>query len=1014
MKTSRFLALLWLLNIGITQVSAESFWKGNIQYSVLTGATNEVEVIGNEVTTTQITIPQQVTYEGVAYTVTSIGNNALENCTCSSIAIPSTVKSIGNSAFKGAKFQSITIPSAVTAIMASTFENCSQLTAVTLHNNITEIGNSAFSGCSALTGITLPTKLTEISENCFANSGLQSISFGTKIKVIKSNAFSYCSSLNNVNVPDNIEDIQEGAFYSCSSLSNVTLGNGIKHIGINAFYLTPIYPQYANDVYIGKYLIKGYDLDNIQAGTILFADYSCRSTKSGITSCTIPSSVKYVGNYVFDNNTQISNVIFSEGVISIGNYLFGTNKSNANNSHRGGKITLPSTIEEIGDYAFVYGKSVEGWWTAQFTIYWNIPNFKDFTYENRPLRETSYSKVVIGDNVEHIPAYLCYGLENGVTSVNLSEDLRSIGNYAFTGCKKISHIEIPSHLDSIGAYAFSGCSALTHIEIPDNIKCIGDYAFSDCTGVTQVDLGAGLTEIKDGVFYRCSALKSIYIPENIKKIGNSTFAGCVKLSRVTNPSNSIISIGRRCFRTCKALTNFDIPISVQTLGAYAFANCSELTTITWGQNLSMLQNGTFAECSKLTNVELPDNIISIGDSCFYNCVKLNNFKGDKLQSLGSAAFANCTALKTFIFEDKITSIGKNLFSGCNAIKSFTWNVPNYSFSQYTPFYEENYDIRTNIDTVHFGDKVKNIPQLLCKDMKNLKKIFVGSSVNDMTYQQIQGCNSLYEINVTQNNSMITSKDGVVFSADTTELKVYPPAKTGLIYSIPLSVKDISEGAFYDCLKITSMKMENNIQSIGKSAFEGCMNLKSITLGKNIESIGDRAFYNDSILSSIHSDVQNIPSIDPSVFLFFRPKTKQTIDQSYNIYLYIAEHRKCEYEAAWVWRNMKMITHREAGIWKVQWRDWDNKLLKEEFVDAGESATPPDEPSREGYIFIGWDNSYENITSDLVIKAIYQKEDEGIEDVLDRKEMKNSKIIYKGQIYILRGDKVYTTTGTELK
>ena len=1013
MRTSKFYAILWLIIIGISQANAESFWKSNIQYSTLTGANNEVEVIGSEVTTAQISIPAQVTYEGVTYSVTSIGNNALENSTCSSIVIPSSIKKIGSSAFKGAKFQSVKIPNSVTIIKNSTFENCKQLTSVTLNNNITEMGNSAFSGCSSLTGITLPSKLTEISESCFYNSGLTAISFGGKIKTIKKSAFESCKSLNNINVPNNVEDIEESAFYNCSNLSNVTLGTGIKHIGKKAFYLTLIYPKYSNDVYIGKYLIKGYDLDNIHTGTVLFADSSCTQTKSGISTCTIPSSVKYVGNYVFDNNTKISRVIFSEGVISIGNYLFGQNKSNANNSHRGGTITLPSTIQELGDYAFAYGKSVEGWWTTTFTIYWNIPNFKDFTYENRPLRESSYSKIIIGDNVEHIPAYLCYGLENGVTSVNLSNSLRSIGDYAFAGCKQLSHIEIPSNLDSIGAYAFSNCTALTHLEIPDNVAYIGEYAFASCSGVTQIDLGTGISEIKDGVFRSCSKLDHIYIPSNITKLGNEAFQNCSKLTRLTNPNNSIISIGNNCFQRCTTLVNFDIPTSVQTLGSYAFANCTALTTLTWGQNLSALQNGTFADCSKLENVELINNITSIGDSCFYNCIKLTNFKGDSLQNIGSAAFANCSVLKNFTFENKIRSLGNNLFNGCNALKVFTWNVPNYTFSQYTPFFGAEYDIRANIDTVHFGNMVKTIPQKLCADMKNLKKVFVGSNVNEMNYQQILGCNSLFEINVAQENSNLTSKDGVVFSSDTTELKVYPPAKIGTTYSIPLPVEAIAEGAFYNCLKITSMKMENNIQSIGESAFEGCMKLGSITFGEKVETIGQRAFYNDSILSSITSNVINIPSLTPDVFLYYRSKTHQEVDHTRKMYLYIAEHRKSEYEALPVWKNMIMITHRAEGIWKVVWKDWNNTILKEEYVENGKSATPPDEPSREGYIFTGWDKSYENVTSDLTIKALYKKEGEGLEDVIGEGQCTN-KILYEGQIYILRGEKIYTLQGQEMK
>ena len=1019
MKANRFFAVLWLINIGIVQAYAESFWKSNIQYSVLPGVTNEVEVIGNEVTTSQITIPQQVTYEGVTYTVTSIGNNALENCTCSSIVIPTTVKSIGNSAFKGANFQSVTIPSAVTTIKASTFENCRQLTSVTLHNNITEIGNSAFSGCYALTGITLPSKITEISESCFASSGLQSISFGTKIKVIKSNAFANCTSLNNVSVPNNVEDIEESVFYNCSNLSQVTLGSGIKHIGNQAFYQTPIFPRntspYARtNIYIGKYLIYAYNPTDIKEGTILIADKACWLTQDcRNTPIIIPASVKYVGNQVFISNTYIYEVEFL-GVETLGDEIF-TDGSLEVYSKGTRKVILPPTIKKIGDNTFpipldlTYNK----YQMISYEIYWNIKNYPDFTLQNRPIRKDGNTKFIIGDDVEHIPAYLCYK-QIVPSTFNLPSNLKSIGAYAFCECSIPSHIDFPNMLDSIGAYAFSGCNTLTHLEIPDNIVYIGESAFANCSNVTQVDLGTGLNEIKDGVFRNCSKLDHIFIPNNITKLGNEAFQNCLKLTRLTNPSNSLTSIGDRCFQKCTTLVSFDIPISVQTLGAYAFANCTALTAITWGQNLSALQNGTFAECSKLANVELTDNIISIGDSCFYNCVKLSNFKGNKLQHLGSAAFANCTTLKTFTFEDQITSIGNNLFNGCSALKTFTWNVPQFTFSQYTPFYGAEYDIRANIDTVHFGNMAENIPPTLCIDMKNLKKIFVGSNVNNMTYRHIQGCNNLQEINVDQNNSTIASKDGVVFSADTTELKVYPPAKTGSTYSIPLPVEDISDGAFFNCLKLTSMKIENSVQSIGNSAFEGCMKLSSITLGENVEVIGKRAFYNDSILSSITSNVINIPSLYPDAILYYRPKTQQEVDPTRRIHLYIAEHRQAEYKAMPIWKNMIMVTHRAEGIWKVTWKDWNNTVLKEEYVENGEAATPPDEPSRDGYIFIGWDKTYDNIISDLVIKALYQKEDQGIEDILDRNDIRSSKILYEGQIYLLCGDKVYTPTGIEVQ
>lgn len=1060
MKTTRLFAILWLVGLGsLCSLHGETFWKSNIQYQTISN--DEVEIIGNEVTTNTLNIPTQVTYEGVTYSVTSIGNNAFANSSCTSISLPNTIRSIGSSAFKGAQIQSFIVPDSVTRIEYSTFENCAQLAAITTHNNITEIGNYAFKGCTSLTSITLPSELEEISESCFRGSGLTTISPKSKVKVIKSKAFADCSSLasismpssleeigdssfvncgfstlsfssnvkiirnsafascpnlRRVTIPDSVEDIEEKAFYNCSVLLTATLGNGIKHIGYQAFYATKIYPTTSttSNIYIGNYALRINNPKEIKNTTCLLADkslYLSFKTSGKRDTIVIPGNVKYVGNYLINDSyvwlasgaIEYAYIEFSEGVQFVGDNLCKLNYKSGSGSVSF-TISLPSTIKQIGTLSCN-------------TLYWNIPNYPDFTMDNRP----AFSTIYFGENVLHIPAYICYIEEDDRTSIISylrqktiyeASNVRSIGAYAFAGCRHI--FSFPSTLDSIGEHAFEDNTSFTHLELPDNIVYLGDYAFLGCAGVTQVDLGAGLTEINDGVFKGCSSLDRIYIPQNITKLGNEVFRNCTKLSRMTNPSNSLISIGSRCFQKCTTLTNFDIPTSVDTLGAYAFANCSALTTLTWGQNLRTLQNGTFAECTKLANVVLGENIVSIGDSCFFNCTKLNYFKGENLQHIGAAAFVNCTSLKTFTFDDKITSIGGNVFNGCNALKSLTWNVPTYSFSQYTPLYDENYDLRAKIDTVYFGDSVRVVPYKLCEDMNKLKRINIGTKVEDITYQHILGCKTLSDIIVKANNPFLISIDGVVFSADTTEFKVYPQAKNGSSYTIPIPVEEISEGAFFDCSKLNNMKMENNIRRIGKSAFEGCMKLTSITLGRNVESIGDQAFYNDSILSTIKSEMQNIPSISPNVFWYFRPKTKQIVDPTRKIYLYIAEHRQAEYKAMPVWQNMKMITHREEGIWKVQWKDWDNKLLKEEYVNDGESATPPEEePSREGYNFIGWDKSYDNVTSDLVIKALYNKTEEGIEDIMDGNNIINSKILHDDHIYIIRGDKVYTLTGQKV-
>lgn len=55
-------------------------------------------------------------------------------------------------------------------------------------------------------------------------------------------------------------------------------------------------------------------------------------------------------------------------------------------------------------------------------------------------------------------------------------------------------------------------------------------------------------------------------------------------------------------------------------------------------------------------------------------------------------------------------------------------------------------------------------------------------------------------------------------------------------------------------------------------------------------------------------------------------------------------------------------------------DWDGTILKTEIVEEGASATAPDDPTRDGYVFTGWDVSFSNVTSDLTVTAQYTGEE----------------------------------------
>ena len=66
-----------------------------------------------------------------------------------------------------------------------------------------------------------------------------------------------------------------------------------------------------------------------------------------------------------------------------------------------------------------------------------------------------------------------------------------------------------------------------------------------------------------------------------------------------------------------------------------------------------------------------------------------------------------------------------------------------------------------------------------------------------------------------------------------------------------------------------------------------------------------------------------------------------------------------------------VTYELASVsYTVTFKDWDGSVLKTQTVASGGSATPPSNPTRDGYVFTGWDKSFTNITANTDIHAQY--------------------------------------------
>ena len=100
----------------------------------------------------------------------------------------------------------------------------------------------------------------------------------------------------------------------------------------------------------------------------------------------------------------------------------------------------------------------------------------------------------------------------------------------FSGCPKLTEIEIPEGVKVIAPHSFASLTTLTSVTLPSSLTEIGAYAFAGATGLTEVTLPSNTKTIRDYAFADCAGLKDIYIPDSTTDIRKAVFENCPQLT----------------------------------------------------------------------------------------------------------------------------------------------------------------------------------------------------------------------------------------------------------------------------------------------------------------------------------------------------------------------------------------------------------------------------------------------------------------------------------------------------
>ena len=999
--------------------------------------------------------------------VTNIGEWAFYySIELTNVIIPNSVTTIGEGAFQYcSKLSSITIPSSVTTIDHAAF-TYSGLTSVTIPSSVTSLGLYVFAGCNSLTSIDVEsTNPNYCSDNGIlfnkdkttivqypAGKASTTYSIPTFVHTIGIGAFQGCNKLTTVMIPTNVSTIENDAFYGSNGLTSIAIPNSITSIGrailSDCDNLLSIDVATDNPNYCSA---DGVLFNKDQ--TILLA---CPGAKQG--EYTIPNSVTSIKEYAFSGCKKLTYITIPSSTVNIeslafqscfaplditnyaivpqtieesvfnGVYLpnctlyvpaqslaayqaadvwkdFGTiiafgeevepqyiTIADTYNMAQDSAFTLGAFdvvfvdgaycyIKDSTGYAMIYknnyglqaGNHVEAGMEGKINIYYGL-------YEITPLTAVVDLIITAGEvaapmeateapSANNVNQYVVYKNVSFDTDTAFIEELRKTvyGSWNGQQIRFYNQFKIGATLQANKTYNITAFNGIYNTTIR-----VYPIAVEEVSGETPCLIASGTCGENLTWELSCDSVLTISgtgAMEEYIKTDNETY---LELDTTAVPwydyhdaitsvviEDGVTSIGVLAFYKCTGLTSVTIGNSVTDIGSYAFIACAALKSVNIGNSVTSISYSTFAYCTALESVNIPNSVTEIGSNAFKNCRSLSSvIIPNSVAFISTYAFDGCTGLTSVEIPNSVTNIREGTFQDCISLTSI--NIPN---------------------------SVTSIGNWAFINCRSLTSIEIPSSVTSIGHQTFAYCSSMTSINVAEDNQQYCSVDGVLFNKDQTTLLQYPSGKTLSSYAIPNTVTSIEVSAFGLCTSMSSVIIPNSVTSIEDLAFSSCSGLTSVT---NYATTPQ----------TIHADVFGY------------------VDLS-NCTLYVPAQSLAAYQAADVWKDFGTILPIEEDE-PIETIEADYNFVYIGYTDdelSRELVTlhVPVAPIIEGFNFLKWQVVAGDLEDGIVIEAVYTANpSSAAPEIYTDPANPAQKLIRNGNVYILKGDKVYTIQGQKVK
>ena len=290
----------------------------------------------------------------------------------------------------------------------------------------------------------------------------------------------------------------------------------------------------------------------------------------------LPEGLKYVTGF---KGTKITNVQFPSTLEEIGNYAFEGCKSLMC------EISLPHSLKRIGEHAF---------WSSAIKGNLVLPEVLEYigegAFANWGRNMSLTGSLIIPSGIKTIP-YRAFMWCNFTGNLTLPMGLTEIGGDAFDGAGFKGELNIPSTVTTIGNGAFKDTEFNGTLILPKELISLGSSVFENCWRLSGiVEIPENIVAIPSNLFYGCKNIEGIVLHKDVEVIESQAFADCFYVSSIVSKAKNAPTIASNSFSGV-AKDNFTIEVPEESIKKYQFASgWSEFKRIAAHREFSISRN----------------------------------------------------------------------------------------------------------------------------------------------------------------------------------------------------------------------------------------------------------------------------------------------------------------------------------------------------------------------------------------------------------------------------------------